>query len=223
MSKSRGNVVNPFTELNRLGNDAIRYYLLKEGSLQHDGDYNDERINSSLNVDLADTLGNLLQRCTAASINPSQTIPTPPQAADITPADRILEDAMKWLCGTVPDLYSHLEFSKGIEAIFQCLSEANRYLTHAKPWELVRDPSTQEYLSKVLSLPIESLRLSGLLLQPVVPDASRRMLNRLGIPLTSRSSNFIKYCLDESHNFSRSYGSNRILGTDKSVLFKKIT
>jgi methionyl-tRNA synthetase len=99
MSKSRGNVVNPFTELNRLGNDAIRYYLLKEGSLQHDGDYNDERINSSLNVDLADTLGNLLQRCTAASINPSQTIPTPPQAADITPADRILEDAMKWLCG----------------------------------------------------------------------------------------------------------------------------
>ena len=123
----------------------------------------------------------------------------------------------------MPNLFSRLEFNKGIEAVFQCLSEANRYLTHAKPWQLVRDPSSHEHLNKVLSLPIETLRLSGLLLQPIVPDASGRMLNRLGIPLTARKSNFIKYCLDESENFSKSYGTNRMLGADKSVLFKKIT
>ena len=62
-------------------------------------DYSDERIVSSLNVDLADTLGNLLQRCTAASINPSQTVPSPPNTVHMTPEDRVLEDAMKWLCG----------------------------------------------------------------------------------------------------------------------------
>ncbi|XP_062520298.1 methionine--tRNA ligase, mitochondrial-like isoform X2 [Corticium candelabrum] len=98
MSKSRGNVVDPFDNLRHWGSDVIRYYLLKDGSLHRDSDYCDDRIASSLNGDLADSLGNLLQRCTAPSLNPSQSVPPLPDVDRMTREDKTVMDAMNRLC-----------------------------------------------------------------------------------------------------------------------------
>lgn len=103
----------------------------------------------------------------------------------------------------------------------QCLHEANRYFTQAKPWQLVKDPSSLDRLQTVLSLSIETLRLCGLLLQPIIPEAADKILNRIGIPATARNIEFIKYCLGELQVFDRSYGTSRKLGDDTVVLFRK--
>lgn len=121
----------------------------------------------------------------------------------------------------MPELFSQLEFNKGIERIMQCLHEANRYFTQAKPWQLVKDPSSLDRLQTVLSLSIETLRLCGLLLQPIIPEAADKILNRIGIAATARNIEFIKYCLGELQVFDRSYGTSRKLGDDTVVLFRK--
>ncbi|KAI9260559.1 tRNA synthetases class I (M)-domain-containing protein [Phascolomyces articulosus] len=184
MSKSRGNVADPFQVMNTYGVDPVRYYLVRDGGFADDGDYSEENIIKRYK-DLAGQLGNLLNRCTAPSLNPNATIPATPKNSDAR--DETLRTKLAELPGIFDESFESREFGKGISAVFDMLAEANKNFQDNKPWDLVKDPSQKERLDQVIYHAIESCRVAGILLQPVLPSKMNTLLTRLGVPSEKRS------------------------------------
>ncbi|XP_071838638.1 methionine--tRNA ligase, mitochondrial-like [Apostichopus japonicus] len=203
MSKSRGNVVDPFNQLKKFSSDGLRYFLLREGVLHSDGDYSERKVAKVLNVELADTLGNLLSRVTGAALNPHQQFPpfhqeyfprNGPRGAmsGVSKEDYNLLDALQKLPEVVDDHFSSFHVYKGLDEIMSCLRQANSFTQRHEPWKLAKDEREKDRLETVLHVVMETLRLSGILLQPVTPNLAERLLNRLGIPATQRSFNDLR-------------------------------
>jgi methionyl-tRNA synthetase len=178
MSKTLGNVIAPQELVERYGADASRYLLLSEFPFGVDGNISLDSFNQRFNADLANDLGNLLNR-TISMINRyfEGAVPEPP--ASRQPADEELLTAGSALHERVERAFGGLEFSVALEAVRAVVSAANRYVDTTQPWALAK--TDRERLAAVMANLAEALRIVGIQLQPVMPKAAARLLEQLGV------------------------------------------
>ncbi|HLN61556.1 MAG TPA: methionine--tRNA ligase [Symbiobacteriaceae bacterium] len=178
MSKSKGNVVDPFTLINKYGLDAVRYYLLREVPFGADGTYTEDAFILRTNVDLANDLGNLLSR-TTQMINKfcGGKVPAPVVAAD----DKILSTLAAEVVREYEEAFEKLEISTAVTALMKLVARANKYIEEQAPWALAKDASRADQLANVLYNLAESLRLLGVLLTPILIHTPEKIWDQLGL------------------------------------------
>ena len=178
MSKSVGNVVDPFAMAAHYGVDQVRYFFMREVSFGQDGSYNHEAIVARINADLANDLGNLAQR--SLSMIAKQLGGVLPEPGEFTDNDKdILADADAML-GASRTAMATQQIHQWLNVVWAVVAEANRYFAGEAPWALAKtDPDRQK---TVLYVTAEVVRQVAILTQPVMPDASSKLLDSLGIP-----------------------------------------
>jgi methionyl-tRNA synthetase len=182
MSKSVGNVVDPFTMAAHYGVDQVRYFFMREVSFGHDGSYNHEAIVARINADLANDLGNLAQR--SLSMIAKQLGGVLPEPGEFTDNDKeILAEADAMLAVSRTAMATQ-QIHQWLNVVWSVVAEANRYFAGEAPWALAKtDPSRQK---TVLYVTAEVVRQVAILTQPVMPDASSKLLDSLGVPEDAR-------------------------------------
>lgn len=182
MSKSVGNVVDPLEMVEEYGLDAVRYFLLREISFGQDGSYSHEAIVTRMNADLSNELGNLAQRSLSmVAKNCDGQVPTP---GEFTDADTALLAQADALLEKVRAEFDAQAIHLGLETIWHVLAETNRYFSAQEPWVLRKtDPAR---MATVLYVTLEVVRIVGILVQPVMPDAGDKILSVLGQDSDSR-------------------------------------
>jgi methionyl-tRNA synthetase len=176
MSKSVGNVVDPFALVDTYGLDQLRYFLLREVPFGQDGNYSHDGIVGRMNADLANDLGNLAQR--SLSMVAKNCAGAVPQPGDFSAADKELLDAAAGLLETARADYELQDFHRALESIWTVVAETNRYFTVQEPWVLRK--TDVERMNTVLYVTLEVLRTVAILVQPVMPDSAAKLLALLG-------------------------------------------
>ncbi|MFL2063566.1 methionine--tRNA ligase [Latilactobacillus sakei] len=192
MSKSKGNVVYPEMLVERYGLDALRYYLMRAIPFGNDGVFTPEDFVSRINYDLANDLGNLLNR-TVAMINKYDDGHVPSYQADVTAFDADLQATATQTIAQYSTLMDQLKFSDALDTIWQLISRANKYIDETEPWVLAKDDSRKAELDSVLAHLAESLRIVALLLQPVMTHAPREMFAQLGLDFDQEAQREMVY------------------------------
>jgi methionyl-tRNA synthetase len=175
MSKSLGTVVDPWEAAERLGADPLRLYLVKEIAYGSDGDFSWERFEEKYNVDLANNLGNLVNRLSAMSHRyrhgrlAAPTLP-PGRLAAVAEAAR----------GTYTTAMDRYALHEAAAAVFRIIDSANEFIAETEPWTLAKDPQHGDRLTSVLFDVAEALRVAALLIGPVMPRSSAEILRRVG-------------------------------------------
>jgi methionyl-tRNA synthetase len=182
MSKSVGNVVDPFNLANQYGVDQVRYFFLREVPFGQDGSYNHEAIVARTNADLANDLGNLAQRSLSMIAKQYDgVLPEPGAFSDNDNAILAQADGMIALARTA---MSTQQIHQTLNAVWAVVAEANRYFAGEAPWALAKtDPPRQR---TVLYVTAEVVRQIAILAQPVMPESSAKLLDSLGIPADAR-------------------------------------
>ncbi|CAF0804552.1 unnamed protein product [Rotaria sp. Silwood1] len=188
MSKSVGNVIDPSDLLSKLQCDGVRYCLLREDVLSQDANFNEYKMKKYLNAELANTLGNLLNRVTSLSINPSHIYPSSPSSTFSSSATELIDQCIN-LPLRVKTAYDSYEFYHGIIAIMDVLRACNAYVQHEQPWVLAKSTieNDQQRLQILIYLTLECLRICGILLQPIVPSITKQLLDILDIDQSKRT------------------------------------
>ena len=177
MSKSLGNVVDPYDMVQRYGADAFRYFLLREVSFGLDGDFSERELVRRANSELADKLGNLLNRSLGMLGRYfGGAVPSP--GAQETP-DAALRDSGREAADAVDAAMEEVAFHKALSAVIELVTKANEYVQATEPWALAKDPANRGRLGTVLYNALEAARLSALLMSPFTPTASQRMWEAL--------------------------------------------
>lgn len=192
MSKSKGNVVYPEMLVERYGLDALRYYLMRAIPFGNDGTFTPEDFVSRINYDLANDLGNLLNR-TVAMINKYDNGAVPTYQADVTPFDTDLQKTAGETIEQYTRLMDQLKFSDALDTVWQLISRANKYIDETEPWVLAKDDSRKAELDSVLAHLSESLRIVALLLQPVMTHAPRDIFAQLGLDFDQTAQRELVY------------------------------
>ncbi len=180
MSKSKGNVIDPVKLIDRYGLDALRYYVLREVPFGSDGQFTPESFVERINSDLANDLGNLLNR-TVAMVDKYVGGEVPAYRGQVTPFDATLQEAAAAAVDKVEKAMDGMEFSVALTAISQFVSRTNKYIDETQPWVIAKDESRKNELESVMLHLIESLRIASLLLQPFLTRAPKLIWTQLGI------------------------------------------
>ena len=183
ISKSLGNVIDPHALVAQYGLDQVRYFLLREVPFGNDGDFSHRAMVGRMNNDLANDFGNLAQRSLSMiAKNCGGQVPEP---GALSAADEALLGAARSLHARLLADYEVQAFHKALEATWEIVGAANRYIDEQAPWALRKsDPAR---MATVLYVVAETLRHLAILSQPVMPDAMARMLDQLGVPQDTRA------------------------------------
>lgn len=184
MSKSRGNVIDPYAVVNQFGADAFRYFLLREIPFGQDGDFSHESFIGRINADLANGLGNLLSRTVTLIQRNCQGMVPAPDSSAITELDTGLQSAAEALIQTtMPHHLRRMEFNRTLEATWGLVQLGNQYIDKTAPWVLAKDPAEAPRLRTVLFHAAETLRFLCLAVYPFMPQTAEEMARQLGIGL----------------------------------------
>lgn len=179
MSKSLGNVVNPEEEVEKYGLDAFRYYLMREATFGQDADYSKKAMIQRINADLANDLGNLLNRTIGMQkkyFNSEVVLNEVEESFDI-------EVKELWQ-NTLINLDKHInnyQFSEVLKDIWKFISRMNKYIDECEPWKLSKDESQKDRLSTVMYNLVDSLYKIAVLISPFMPETAQKMINQLGL------------------------------------------
>ncbi|KAJ1646889.1 methionyl-tRNA synthetase [Dispira simplex] len=217
MSKSRGNVVNPFGLVKQYGVDTVRFFLMRDGGLVYDADFSEERIMVRYKESLVDQLGNLVARCASKALSPdfntfdrlgeALQVQTGTVSCNSTVAgegepslptmDRDLVTTLQRLPDVVASAYEEADVRQALTLTLNAIAQTNKYITMVEPWQLrkriVSEPDASEQLARALYLGLETARLVGLLLSPVLPTKADQLLTSLGIPRSERQWNHVRF------------------------------
>ncbi len=177
MSKSVGNVIDPFSLIESYGLDQTRYFFLREVPFGQDGNYSHEAIVNRINADLANDLGNLAQR--SLSMIAKNCANALPVAGELSDADKAILDQADAMLETCRAAFAKQEIHNALACVWACVGDANRYFASQEPWALKKtDP---ERMGTVLYVTAEVIRQIAILAQPVTPTAAAKLLDNLGV------------------------------------------
>jgi len=180
MSKSKGNVVYPEMLIERYGLDAVRYFLLRELPFGQDGVFSPESFVERVNFDLANDLGNLLNR-TVSMINKYFDGVIPVYNGHVTEFDELLEIFVASTVGKVEENFENMQFSLILSDIWALVSRTNKYIDETAPWVLAKDESDREKLASVMVHLVESLRQIAILIAPFMTQTPPKIFEQLGL------------------------------------------
>lgn len=186
MSKSRGNVIYAEDLVKLIGVDAVRYYLLSEMPYVSDGSITYETVFERYNSDLANTLGNLVNRTVAMSNKYFGGQVMAPIAQE--PLDEQLKDAALAAVENVDKLLSKYRVSDALEAILSLARRSNKYIDETAPWVLAKDEDKKERLGTVLYNLLESIRFIAILVSPFMPETAEKIFKQINTQVTSYDS-----------------------------------
>ena len=192
MSKSRGNVVDPYILSERFGVDALRFFLLRTFPFGSDGNFTNELLMSTINTDLANTLGNLVSRTTAMSqkyFDGNLTV-----GGQIAELDAELKTLADEVVANYETQMEKFQFSVALNEVFRLLDRANKYIDETTPWILAKSEETKPRLLKVLKNLCESIRLAAILVSPMMPTTSEAILNQLNVAAEKRTWESLRFC-----------------------------
>jgi methionyl-tRNA synthetase len=184
MSKSRGNIVRAETVLEVLGSDALRYFLLREIVFGQDGSFSFDALVQRYNADLANDLGNLSSRTLSMIARYfREEIPYPSLNAARKDSDDVIAELATSVIRNTNELFSQFQFNRALESVWTLVSGVNKYIVENEPWELGerKDEASLARLATVLYTCAEALRIIAALLHPVLPVATARIWQQLGL------------------------------------------
>jgi methionyl-tRNA synthetase len=210
MSKSKGNILNPIEIINTYGIDQLRYYLIKEVSLGSDGNISLKNLESCINSDLANNYGNLCQRVFSFIKNNCESKVN--KTKNITDSDKKLLNQTEAFTKDLRSEMNNQNLNNYIKSVINISSLTNKYINDEEPWKLKKNNIKK--MNNILHIALEQIAKISILFNPIIPNATSKVLDALNIKPELRNLSF----LDGSNIFT-----NEIKIKELDILFKKIT